>query len=516
MKVLSAKQIREADAYTIAHEPVKSIDLMERAATACVKWIEEEYVNLKKNFNEGVLHIFCGPGNNGGDGLAIARLLAGKRNNIHVYIIHAGGKYSEDFLINEERLKPVRGITIAGISRNTDLPVIDKKDTLIDALFGSGLSKVPEGIYSEVIHHINQSGAAVISIDIPSGLFCDQPSAGINKYIVEANYTLSFEFPKLAFLFPENGKYVGQWRVLPIGLGKKFIEDASTKNFFITHDDVAALYRPRDKFSHKGTYGQALLISGSYGKMGAALLGAKAGLRAGAGLLTVHVPKCGYNILQRTVPEAMAYVSEGENHISGRIKCEQYNAVAIGPGIGTAQDTASALKLLIQESPVAMILDADAINILSENKTWLSFIPKNSIFTPHPKEFERLIGKSTDNFERHKMQVDFAVKHGVYVVLKGSHTSIACPDGSTWFNSTGNPGMATAGSGDVLTGILLGLAAQGYTAHATCLLGIYLHGLAGDIAAKKMSEEAMMAGDIIENLGEAYGNFRKETGDVRF
>lgn len=283
-----------------------------------------------------------------------------------------------------------------------------------------------------------------------------------------------------------------------------FIKTLSGSNYLITKQDVANLLKPRNKFSHKGDYGYALLIAGSHGKMGAAVLAAEACLRSGTGLLTVHIPQCGYTVLQTAVPEAMVKTDVSENFISGIIYSDKYNAVGIGPGIGMEKETQSALKLLIQNSSKPIVFDADALNILSENKTWLSFVPRNSILTPHPKEFERLFGSSENDSETIQLQKDSSVKHGAYIVLKGAHTSISTPAGNVWFNSTGNPGMATEGAGDVLTGIITGWLAQGYTSRDACILGVYLHGLAGDFAAARQGCEAMLAGDIVKDIGTAY------------
>jgi len=305
-------------------------------------------------------------------------------------------------------------------------------------------------------------------------------------------------------LFAENADFVGEFYILDIGIDKKFLADQKSQNNWVTHDMVAHMFKHRARFSHKGTYGHALLIAGSYGKMGASVLGAKSCLRAGSGLVTAHIPKCGYEVLQTSVPEAMIIADEEEQEFSGVKDLSNYNAIGIGPGIGTSEKTAKGLKMLIQQASVSMVLDADALNILSENTTWLSFLKPGSIITPHPGEFARLVGKSSNAFEAYNKQRDYAVKYGIYVVLKGAYTSIATPSGEVYFNSTGNPGMATAGSGDTLTGIILGLLAQGYPAIQSALLGVYIHGMAGDIAASENGENALIAEDITNCLGRAF------------
>lgn len=500
MKLLTCSQIREADAYTIKNEPINSIDLMERAAGNCYKWL------AKRIRKEQTFSIFCGLGNNGGDGLVLARLLAKNNFKVVVYIIRHSENCSADFKINEEKLLKIKNISIINITTIAQLNEISfpEPSVIIDAMLGSGLNKPISGLIKEVVELINKTKAIIISIDIPSGLFGEDNTDNDYQAIVKADYTLTFQFPKLSFLFAENNVFVGDWQVINIDLHPEFIEKINSDYFLLKEIEIKQKLKPRNKFSHKGNYGHAMLISGSYGKMGAAVLSSKAALKAGAGLLSVHIPECGYSIIQTSVPEAMVSIDDSKHIISDNIKIENVQAIAIGPGIGMHEETAKTVKLLIQNCDIPLIFDADAINILAENKTWLSFIPRNSIFTPHPKEFERLTGKTSNSFERLQLQREFAIKHASYILVKGAYTSIACPDGKIFFNTTGNPGMATAGSGDVLTGILLGLLSQGYSSLDTCLLGVYLHGLSGDIAAQRESQEAIIAGDIISNIGKAY------------
>jgi|AntAceMinimDraft_17_1070374.scaffolds.fasta_scaffold27586_1 NAD(P)H-hydrate epimerase len=500
MKILSIEQIRQLDAYTIQNEPVKSIDLMERSATNCFNWLIK-YVDKGQK-----IIIYCGLGNNAGDGLVIARLLIQKGYNVEVCIIRYSDKYSDDFKINYKRLSYISKNKIYNIKENDKFPEINKNDIVIDTIFGSGLTRPVKGFISDVIEHINDSKAKVISLDIPSGLFGDINSNDLCKSIIKADYTLTIQFPKYSLLFPENNKYVGSWHVIPIGLHPKFIESVEVKNYLLESDDIKKFYKKRNKYSHKGNFGHSLLISGSYGKMGAAVLSSRACLRAGAGLLTTHIPKCGYEIMQVAVPEAMISIDSVHKIITDNLDFSVYKAVAVGPGIGKDKLTQNSLKTLIQNFSSPIVFDADAINIIADNKEWLSFIPSGSIFTPHPKEFERLAGKSDNNFHRNEIQRKFAKKYNLYIVLKGANTSIACPDGTCYFNTTGNPGMATAGSGDVLTGIILGLLSQSYNPKEACLLGVYIHGLAGDIAAKNNGFESLIANDIINNLGKAFIN----------
>ena len=497
MKILTINQIREADAYTIQQEPVSLIDLMERAAKGCAEWIIKHFDKKKK------IIVFCGLGNNGGDGLAIARLLSENKFNVDVCVIRHSVKLSEDFKINFERLTHLKKIKIFEFNDAENLHKLKNYDIIIDALIGSGLTKLLDGLLAETVFFINKQKAIKISIDIPSGLFGDKPNLS-DSIVVFADYTLTFQTPKYSFLFPENEKYCGDWQIIPIGIHHDYLESVQTNNYLITKKNISTFFKKRNKFSHKGNFGHALLIAGSYGKMGAALLAAKACLRSGIGLITVHIPKSGYEILQTGVPEAMASIDKNEKIFSDKINLTGYNAIAVGPGIGQDIKTQAALKNLMLNSKTPIIFDADAINIIGLDKSIGSHIPPFSIFTPHVKEFERLTGKAKNDFHRSELQRAFAKEHKVFVILKGANTSIACPDGTCYFNTTGNPGMATAGSGDVLTGILLGLLGQGYSPKETCILGVFLHGLSGDISAKNKSYEALIAGDIIENLGKAF------------
>jgi NAD(P)H-hydrate epimerase len=498
MKILPVEKIREADTYTIENEPVDSIDLMERAASKCYEWLQGRVDNHRR------VLVFCGLGNNGGDGLAIARMMAGENMNIEVYVIRHADKCSGDFQINYDRLKDVAQLRIFDLKEGEVLPLIQPDDVVIDANFGSGLSKPVNGFPAQVIRHINSSEALVVAIDMPSGLFSDEHTDIRAGAVIQADYTLTFQFPKLAFMFPENDSLVGEWEVLDIGLHADFINRLKTKNVYLTRRLVGALLKPRIKFAHKGHFGHALLIAGAYGKMGAAVLASKACLRSGVSLLHAHTPAKGCSIIQTAVPEAMVTIDPDEECFSALPDLSPFTAIGIGPGIGFQVKTKNALKLLIQNTNVPLLLDADALTILGENKTWISFIPKNSVFTPHPKEFERLVGKAGDDFHRNRLQREFCVKYGVYMVLKGAHTCICGPDGLCHFNSTGNPGMATGGTGDVLTGLILGLLAQNYHPGDACLMGVYLHGLAGDLAAKKYGMDAMIAGDVISQLGKAF------------
>lgn len=492
MKILSAAQIRELDAYTIQNEPVSSLDLMERAARAFVCWLCARYDNRQK------IVIFCGKGNNGGDGLAVGRLLSGKGYPVSVYVVHYTQKGSDDFQANLNQLGDF--LAIHDIRHTDDIPALPADDLLIDALLGSGLSRPASGLLKKVIEALNTSSAEVLSMDIASGLYMDRANDETDP-IVKPDHTVSFQLPKLAFMIPHNGPYVGKWHVVDIGLSDAFIEKTETHYYFTDAKTARHLIRTREKFSHKGTFGHALLLAGSYGKMGAAQLSGGACLRSGVGLLTLHVARCGYTIMQIVLPEAMVSVDIHEHHITDLPELDAYSAIGVGPGVGTEPQTLEALKELIEKAKVPMIWDADALNLLSENPDLLKKLPEGTLITPHPKEFERLAGKSTDDYDRLERARRFAQEHKLIVCLKGAHTSVIFPDGSVHFNATGNSGMATGGSGDVLTGILTSLLAQKYPPQDAARLGVYQHGLAGDRAARLRTKVSMIASDIVENLG---------------
>lgn len=491
-KIFNAKQIRELDAFTIQHEPVTSTDLMERASKAFVQWFTARFNASCK------VGIVCGTGNNGGDGLVIARLLKEWNYPVKVWVVRSETKETEDFKINLKRLHGK--IEVQEITSVPEEKVFDDRYVLIDALFGTGLSRPADGIHAQVIDVINQSTALRIAVDVPSGLMADSHSYG---KVIRADHTITFQLPKLAFLLPENSNYVGDWHVVNISLSKAVIRETVTPYFYITKKSVCSLLRPRQKFAHKGEYGKALLIAGSYGKMGACTLAARSALRSGLGLLTLHIPKIGYSIVQTSVPEAMVSVDNHDHFFSAVPVMDAFDVIGIGPGLGQQKETIHAFQRVL-EFGKPMVIDADALNILSANTAWLHHLPSGSILTPHPKEFERMVGPWKDDFDRLSKQLKLARDTRSVVVLKGAHTSIATPEGKVYFNSTGNPGMATGGSGDVLTGIITSLLAQRYAASEAAIMGVFLHGMAGDLATKELSMHSMLPSDLIDFLPSAF------------
>jgi ADP-dependent NAD(P)H-hydrate dehydratase / NAD(P)H-hydrate epimerase len=500
MKILTSEQIKSVDASTVSSEGILSIDLMERAARACADRI------LKLRKDEQEVHVFCGMGNNGGDGLAITRLLSEKKIPCQAFIVRYSDNFSADAQANFNRLKEQFPASIHEINPDEDLK-LPGNAIAVDAIFGTGLNKTVTGPAAEIIKKINANYSRIISIDMPGGLFADKSPEG--DAIIRSALTLTFQLPKLSLLLPSVQEYAPEFEILDIGLSDKAIEAQHSPYFYLTAADVASLLKPRNKFSHKGTFGHALLLAGSSGKSGAAVIAAKACLRSGAGLLTVHSNESTLSALQSHLPEAMSSRDWNADRITELHNPAEYDAIAFGPGADKHEDTQQVLKKLLHYYSGNLVIDADGLNILSENKTWLEFLPPATILTPHPGEFERLTGRQENDFERLEVLKQFSLRHNCIVVLKGAHTTIAMPDGNLFFNSTGNPGLAKGGSGDALTGIILGLLARGYNAPQAALIGVFIHGYAADLAIKKSSVESLLISDVIEKLPGAFKMLEK-------
>lgn len=498
MKIFHSDSVREIDEFTIQNEPIANIDLMERAASRLKDWFVRRYrVNRR-------IMIFAGPGNNGGDALALARMLAVRQYRVECFLVTSSGKRSPNGEENLKRLKETGLVNIRNLGNAQSLPALLEEDVVVDGLFGSGLTRPVDGLYRDVIRHINHSASEVVAVDIPSGLFGEDNTENDDQSIIQADFTLTFQFPFLSFFFSENEVFTGEWIVLDIGLHPEIIGKKETRYSMITRDRVAGLLPERPRFAHKGVFGHALAVAGSSGMMGAALLSGEAALRTGAGLVTLHVPASGFKVVQTAFPEAIVSIDSDADVFSELPDLEKYAAVAVGPGLGNHEKSREALQLLLETITVPLVVDADAINMIAGHREMLSYLPEGSILTPHPLEFDRLAGSSTNGWSRHLAQISFSLKYHVTVVLKGAYTSVSFPDGNCVFNSTGNPGMATGGSGDVLTGIILSLLAQRLLPENAALAGVYLHGLAGDKAAEKYGEESMIAGDIFRCLGDAF------------
>jgi len=494
MKILSPAELKSADKATIELHKATYLDLMEHAGTRCFNWLDSLL-----HGNPIKIHVFCGVGNNGGDGLVIARLLLENGYNVSCYIVNFSDKRTDEFLENYNRLKD-DGTWPMVIKQERDFPELIEGEIVIDAIFGIGLNKSPKGFTKKLIQHINSVDVFRFSVDIPSGLFADK-SVKDAESVIKASYVITFETPKMAFLLPENEAYVMDFEIIGIGLDDAYIDQLPSKQFFILKDDVIPLYKPRKRFSHKGTFGHSLIIGGSFGKMGAVNLAVNGALKIGSGLVTAYIPKCGYTILQTAIPEAMVEIDAAEKIEFFNPKTEA-TVIGIGIGMGTDEKTVNGFGKFLKNTKNPMVIDADALNCLALQPSLLKEIPAQSVLTPHPKELDRLIGQTSSNYEQLEKAKAFSAKYDVVLVLKGAYSKIIYKD-QLYVNSSGNPALATGGSGDVLTGMITGLIAQGYTPIDAAVFAVYLHGSTADLAIENMVLESFTASTIVEFISEA-------------
>ncbi|WP_341664617.1 NAD(P)H-hydrate dehydratase [Blattabacterium cuenoti] len=508
MKIPSLNQIRKADQYCIDSESISSSQLIERAAKGCFDWIIHNNKSFKIRKNPFI--VLVGNGKNGGDGISLSYMLHLYGATVFVYGINISNHFSNEFLINKKKILQKK-INFKMINEGEKFPVLNQENYLIDAIFGTGFNRTMNQYWKSFFHYINEKKfKEVISIDIPSGLFMEKSHENFEG-IIKATHTLTFQVPKLSFLLPNYADYVGKWHLINIGWKDDCIRKIQTTNFYIDDKSIHAIYKKkiRKKFTHKGNYGHGIIIGGSFGMVGSVVLSATASFRTGIGKLSVYVPSCGYKVIQNTLPEAIVNTDVEKHYISNIVLSnDKINAIGIGMGMGIHYKTVYALEsflLKIKNKKIPMVIDADAINILSHQRLLLELLPKETIITPHPKEFKRLLCQSWKNdYEKLHFLKEMSKKHTIFIVLKGAHSVISTPNGNLYFNSTGNPGMSTSGSGDVLTGMIMSFLSQGYSPKESCIMGVYLHGLAGDIASKKLSEEAIIANDIIHHIGKAY------------
>ena len=476
---------------------------MERAGKQVFNWIHR-----RMQGTQVPIHIFCGIGNNGGDGLVLGRLLITHGYNVKTYIVNCSNKRSKNFLVNYNRIKNVTKHWPTLLSCTENFPEIHHNDIIVDGIFGIGLNRPVNDWVKALFIHFRNTKAFTLSIDIPSGL-STQSTPKDSDYVVWASCTLSFTAPKLVFFLPETAKYSVEWEVLDIGLDQEFLHTAITEVDLIGKHDVLPMYIPRNKFSHKGQFGHALIIGGSYGKIGAVTLASRAALSAGAGLVSAYIPKCGYSALQSSFPEAMVITDINEELISKIDFKIKPTAIGFGVGMGTNTKTITAFETFLKENKTPLVIDADGINILSKKKALLKLLPPESVLTPHPKELERLIGKWKNDFDKIKKVKAFSKTYSVIVAIKGANTITVFQD-KLYVNLTGNSGLATAGSGDVLTGVITGLISQGYKPLIATIFGVYLHGKSADIAVQTFGHQSLIASHVIHYLGEAYIDLFKQ------
>ncbi len=498
MKILSPEQIRSVERSTVARQQISMNQLMERAGTAVFEWI-----CAHTNWQSRVFEVVCGPGNNGGDGLVLARLLHQKGATVRIWL-QKSAQYSADNIVNQQRAQSL-GLSITHFDEQSAF-YWSENAIIIDALMGYGLNRaIQGGALQHAIEQINQSEVPVIAIDMPSGMFATSISAA-GAPVVRATVCLSFEAPKLSMLLPEHECYLNNLHVLKIGLDTLAMDSEASTYHFTDTAKVRSLYKARRKFAYKYNFGNTLIIGGSKGKIGAVYLAAKAALRSGAGLVTAYVPDCGLNILQSSAPELMVQTDSSPFHIQAIPDISKYHSVVVGPGMGTATATIEAMSMLLSQdwSKKRLVIDADALNIMALTPQLLPLLPPQSILTPHAKELERLIGPWHNSLDQLAKAQAFAQQYNLILVVKGAYTRVVLPDGTVHFNSSGNPGMATAGSGDMLSGMIGALAGSGYTPEEAAITAVYLHGLAGDLAASEMGMQAMTAADIIRYLPQAF------------
>jgi len=496
MKLLTAQQLADADKATLQKQDIDSVELMERVSILVFNKIHERLAGAPVP-----IKVFCGIGNNGGDGLAIARHLIQHGYHVTVYITNCSKHRSEDFLANYARIKEVSKNWPTLLDCKEDIPDIKSGDIVIDAIFGIGLDRPVEGWMANLVHHLNDSKAFIISIDMPSGLYADKPQPK-ESAVIKASHTFTFHSPKLSFFLSDTGSFAGTFEVIEIGLDPEYVQSVEPVATLITKHAAQNIYRPRPKYSHKGDYGHTVVMAGSKGKMGAAVLSATAAINAGAGKVTAYVPATGNDILQYSVAEVMTITDPGTDHfIDFELDIATYN-LCVGPGIGTGDDVVSAFAKAIKQQSSPIVIDADGINILAAHPKLLKKIPKSSILTPHDGELERLLGPWSTGMERLELAQDFSSKHELILVLKGAHT-ITISGKNMYINNSGNPGMATAGSGDVLSGVIAALIAQKYDSLMAAVFGVFIHGAAGDVAAQTYAHEGLRAGVISSFIGPA-------------
>ena len=505
MKILTASQFKQLDLYTIEHEPISSLDLMERAATVLANRIAERWSA------DTPVKIFAGPGNNGGDALALARLLSrrGRKVSVWLFNIKNSSTLSAECEQNRKRLSECPEGEFNEVVTSFAPPALTPDDLVVDGLFGIGIARPLNGGFAEVVKYINSSPSTVVSIDVPSGLMCEDNSYNVMNHIVKADVTYTFHRPKLAYFFADMYKYVGEWHVLDIGEPETILSDSGEDELLSPYattdaDYVKSHLHPRPKFAHKGTMGHVALVAGKRGMAGCAILASRACMRTGAGKITVHTPYRNSSIMQIAVPEAIVQLDKDGEAFSTTFDANDFDALGIGPGIGTSQETAQAFieQLRLTRSPI--VIDADGLNILGSHRGWIQQLPRQCILTPHKKELFGLISNTRNDYEELERTRELAVHQQIYIIIKGAYSAVCTPEGSCFFNTTGNPGMATAGSGDVLTGVILSLLGQGYSHEEACRIGVYIHGLAGDIASERLGEDGVMASDIIDALPAAF------------
>lgn len=500
MKILDSERLHELDRMTMQREGISASDLIGRVARQAANEIQSRWQPSTPTV------IFAGPGNNGADALALATELTQRGFRPTVYLFNIGGnKLSPDCRAQRDmaaaRIGADHIVEVTGTTFST--PHLDSQCLVVDGLFGSGLRDPLMGGFMALVRYINESGAKVVSLDMPSGLFCLWNNNTLTRNVVHADITLAVGTPRLPFMLSDYSECVGRWQLMDIGLSADALRELPTEFHYVEGSEIRGNLRRRPDFCSKDNFGCVTLVAGSYGMMGAAVLASRACLRAGAGRVTVHAPQCGYEILQTAVPEAM-FDADRQRLVIGDITPPADNRImAVGPGIGTNDTTIDALETLIKQAHRPLILDADALNCLARRPMLLDHLPVLSLLTPHAREFDRIFEPQPSDEARLIKAIEVSRRHNILILLKGHYSALVRPDGRVYFNSSGTPALATPGSGDVLTGIIAAFMAQGHKPEVSAIIASYIHGLAGQLAQRSQGTYSVTASDIVDHIGPA-------------
>jgi len=499
MKLFTLEDILGIERQTLTQENTKFHDLVERVGNAAANEIASHWRPSVRTV------IFAGPGNDGAYALMTASSLLERGYVPHIYLFNIGGNS-----LNDE-CRRCRDILRAKYSSDVleevvtkfNIPELGVSDLVIDGLFGPELRQPLTGGFMSLVRYINESGATVVSLDMPSGMCGDWNHNVSARNVVKADVTLALQYPRLPFFFADFAGLAGQWRVLDIGYSREAAENRQSSFYLIEDDEVRSLLKPREPFSNKSDYGSACLVAGSYGMVGASVLACMGALRAGAGKVTVYGPQCSFSVVQTAAPEAMFMSDKSHHEISDITLPDTFSAIGVGPGIGTSEATVDALDSFIKRYRSPLVLDADALNCIALRPALLNHIPVLSVITPHAGEFDRLFGKQSSHEARLLKAVEVSRKYNLLILLKGHYTTLVRPDGKIYINSSGSPAMATPGSGDVLTGVLTAFMAQGYKPEVAALIAAFVHGRAGELASLRHGQYGVIASDIVNCIGEA-------------
>ena len=495
MKIFSGKQMKDWDAYTMQEDGITDSELLASISATIGRYIIDMHGDESRSFT-----VLCGSGNNGSIGIAIAKLLYAEDFEVDIIWLKTTAP-SGLFFHQLDSLPIDDSIKVLSVSEGDVFPDFEPDAVLIDAIYGTELNRSLKGYWADLVEFVNTLINTVVSIDMPSGMLSDFYTDGVSVY---ADEVICLATPKLGYFMGSNLKRFDDIMYIPNEHSKAYEQNTETDNYITQKIEMGLYLKSRDKWMNKDDFGHALLVMGKEGMMGAAVLSSRACMRSGVGKCTVQVPACGRDVLQISNPEAMVIVDINDKYITQNIDYEQFDAIGIGCGIGINNETASVLSHIFSNANKPLVVDADALNIIAKNQELLSILPRGTILTPHVKEFDRLFGNAPNDFVRLDTQKAKSREYGIVIVLKCHNTSITDERGQTYFNTTGNVGMATAGAGDVLTGIICGLLAQGYAPNHAALIGVFLHGMAGDIVQNKISAEAMIASDLIENIHKAF------------